>query len=83
MIQLLSSLFFFQAVLQRGIFAKRACVSMGVSVRTSGTPTPATVLMAAEARTVNKVSVCPVFFPHQSVFFLLFLLLSLLYFDKH
>lgn len=50
--------FFFQDVLQRGIFAKRACVSMEVIVRTSGTPTPATVLMAVEARTVNKVTVC-------------------------
>lgn len=54
---------------------------MGVSVRTSGTPTPATVLTAAEARTVNKVSVCAQCFP-QSLFFHLFLLLSLLYFDE-
>lgn len=47
-----------QAALQRGIFAKRACVSMEVSARTSGTPTRATVPMDAEARTVNKVSMC-------------------------
>lgn len=61
MTHLLFSLYFFQAVPQRRIFAKRDCVSMEVSARTSGTPTPATVRMAVEARTVNKVCVCVCF----------------------
>lgn len=81
MIHLLLSLFSFQAVPQRGIFAKRACVSTEVSVRTSGTPTPATVLMAAEARTVNKVSVCVHVVFHQ-VFLHLSLPLPLFFFDS-
>lgn len=47
-----------QAVQPRGISVKRVYVSMEVSARTSGTPTPATVPTAVEAKTVNKVRVC-------------------------
>lgn len=76
-IHLLFSVCFFQAVLQRGTFVKRVCVSMELSVRISGTHTPATVLKAVEERTVNKV--CTLFSSIIVIFFLHFAFILLIH----